>query len=154
MKTLKDVNLTENEYKTMISKVKVSEEKINEIFQKLYDYVQKVVVKVPLEPSCKIELIHLSHIDEEDKSILNAEVIKIDERDYQIIIYPKLIEELFRHAHFVMSYSKIFTKIPRTHKDIHALTETILLYWLVFIFSHEYCHIELSPDWGLRNRSL
>ncbi|WP_375724254.1 hypothetical protein LXN10_01785 [Arcobacter sp. KX21116] len=143
MKTLKNTGITEFEYKEMIQKTKISEKKLNWIYQELDKNVKQIIngLNIKFIKELKIDFINPKNIRKEDKNIENACVIKVDINHYKIVIFPKLIDELFRHAHFVMSYSKIFKSLDRNHKDINVLTESILLYWLDFIFFHEYAHI-------------
>jgi len=142
-KTLKEMNITEKEYKRLIKKFFISEEKVKSIHDSCKENVEQVINNEALIFTQKVnfEFISYSNIVDENKEKINADVFKNEKEIYEITIYPKLIRELYYHSRFVISSKNIYKSIERTDENINILIDSIIMFWLDFIFFHEYSHV-------------
>lgn len=134
--------MTEKEYKENISKIVIPKKKLNSLYLEIERNILSVLESnIKFNKKITIDFLSPLKVDEKDKYIMNACVFKVDMDSYKIVLFPKLIEELYKYAHFVASYGKIYKSINREHKEIEALRNSIFFNWIDFIFFHEYAHI-------------
>lgn len=144
--TLSNAGISEIEYKKILRNVHYPKEKAESLYDYINENAQFILssMKDTYKEEININFINPKNITGNDRFILNASAGLKKNGEYLIVIYPKLINELYRHATFVTSYSKIFKSIERDQSSIHKIADTLLFIWADFIFFHEYSHIVLD----------
>ncbi|WP_141048343.1 hypothetical protein [Aliarcobacter cryaerophilus] len=141
-RTLKENNISEAEYIEFIRSVPINQKQINFIYEEI-EKRAKSFFSINYSDGFKIDFVSPSEIN--DIVTINASVEKIQTNHFLIKIYPNLIKELIYHSRFVVSNSKIFTKIDRSNdNELLVLIDYIVFLWLDFILLHELQHIILG----------
>jgi len=82
--------------------------------------------------------------ENKDREKVNAHAKKISHLNYEISVYPKMIEALRRYSWLVASYKDIFKSLPETNEIRTKMADNLMYMWLDFIFWHEFFHITLG----------
>lgn len=144
-KSLFDNNMTEKEYKDYIKTIDINKDTMEFILNSSKENIEQVINNkhIVFQKKVSIRLTPYSEIDENNNT-MNAEVFINNERNFEITIYPKLIEELYFYARFAVSNKHIYKSINRSDENLSLLINSIVIFWLDFIFFHEYSHILLG----------
>lgn len=79
-----------------------------------------------------------------DREKINAHAKKVSHLNYEISVYPQMVEALRRYSWLVASYKDIFKSLGVTNKIRTKMADTLMYMWLDFIFWHEFFHITLG----------
>jgi len=135
--------ISEKEYIDYLRSINISTEKIKSLYSSIKDNIEQIIKNdlISFNQPINIKFLDYDEIHVDDFKIINAVACKKSENDFEILIFPGLVKELYMYARFVVSYGKIFKSIKRNNKNIEPLVDSVFFFWLDFVFFHEYFHI-------------